>query len=657
MNMKQGRAAWCFAAVLMVTTTGEPPAVVASSAAAILLEGTVVTMNSARAVIPNGRVLVRDGRIVAVWRGAAPPPGVDVTGAVRPPLGPHAYIYPGLINLHDHPFFGVLPLWQPPRSHAQPALGRPLGTEPYSNRYQWGGASLTQPEEAARLISNPSTILTDGAALGRSVDVVKFAKARMILGGTTTTQGAGSNAAYDALLARTVEAVNFGRRKIFSRVPAIGSLSESDRLMLRQGMDTGLVDAWLIHLAEGVRDADRRDGDVTSSRAEFTELKDRRLLTDATVIIHGVGLEPEDFVEMRHAPAARSDGSGDGRGAKLVWSPLSNLLLYGTTTAIYDALSARVLVSLGTDWAPSGSANLLTELKVADRTLRDALLLGSRRQIVPSLTPSGAKDVGAKERALDQLLVEMVTINPAMTVRWDDQVGSIEAGKAADILVIDAKPLPERPDGIPASPYRRLIDATERDVSLVMVGGIAQAGDVAVMSALKPGDFEVVASDAGCFEKAIDVTAPASPNGTDSLEQVVVGLTDALRALGGDHPPAGGGPTSPFANKWSYLKARIPGASALPDLTFNFGLAMFFGTPDGRVNLEAITPPPLFTVDDEWWFETIASVRDSGSGLTADTDPPYAPYLSNSNQDTALGSPFAAGLFHNRWYALPCGVR
>jgi 5-methylthioadenosine/S-adenosylhomocysteine deaminase len=658
MKMKQRHAAFSFAAVLAVMmTTGDQPVAIASSSGAILLEGTVVTMNAAREVIPNGRVLVRAGRIVAVWRGSAPPQGVDVSDVVRAPLGQHAYIYPGLINLHDHPFFGVLPLWQPPRSHIQPATGRPLGTEPYGNRYQWNGEGLTQPEEAARLVSNPSTMLTSGDALASAVDVIKFAKARMILGGTTATQGAGSNVAYDSLLARTVESVNFGRRRIFSRVPSIGSLLASDHATLTDAMADGLVDAWLVHLAEGVRDADRRAGDATSSRVEFTELKDRELLTDATVIIHGVGLEPEDFVEMRHAPSPREDGSGDGRGAKLVWSPLSNLLLYGKTTAIYDALAAGVLVSLGTDWAPSGSANLLTELKVADRTLRDELLLGGRRDIVPWLAVSSAKDAGAKERALDQLLVEMVTINPAMAVRWDDQVGSIEAGKVADILVIDTKSLPEIPQGIPASPYRRLIDATERNVSLVMVGGAAQAGDVAVMSALKPGDFEIVAGGAGCFEKAIDVTAPALPGGTDSFKQVLADIADALRGLGGDHPPVGGGPSSPFANTWSYLKARIPGASDLPDLMFNLGLAdVFRTTPVGRVNLEAIRPPPLFTVDDEWWFATLGSVRDPVTDVTAVTDPPYAPYLSNSNQDTAFGSPFAADVFHNRWYGVPCGV-
>ena len=43
----------------------------------------------------------------------------------------------------------------------------------------------------------------------------------------------------------------------------------------------------------------------------------------------------------------------------------------------------------------------------------------------------------------------MVTINPAMAVRWDDQVGSIETGKAADLLVIEAPPESEETLGIP----------------------------------------------------------------------------------------------------------------------------------------------------------------------------------------------------------------
>ena len=65
---------------------------------------------------------------------------------------------------------------------------------------------------------------------------------------------------------------------------------------------------------------------------------------------------------MRDAGSIRSDGTDDGLGAKLIWSPLSNLLLYGKTTNVYEALAEGVLVSLGTDWNPSGSRNLLGEL-------------------------------------------------------------------------------------------------------------------------------------------------------------------------------------------------------------------------------------------------------------------------------------------------------
>ena len=645
MSVHRTFAAIVVFAIAIVTSgsTRIPPlSAAAPPPQALILDGTIVTMNAAREIIHNGHVLIRDGRVAAIWQGGGAPDDVDVKSAQRVPLGAHAYIYPGLINLHDHPFYDMLPMWQTPTSHQQAAVGRPLGSEPYANRYQWNAGP--PPIEQRRLVANASSMLTEASGLGRLTEVIKFAKARMILGGTTTTQGGGSNAAYDSLLARNVEAMHFGRQRIFSRVPAIGAISNAEVSMLKDGMAAGLVDAWLVHLAEGVRDGDRRPGDPASSRAEFATLKAKELLNDTTVIVHGAGLEPEDFIDMAQAPAARA-GHGDGRGAKLVWSPLSNLLLYGKTAAVYDALAAGVLVSLGTDWTPSGSPNLLTELKVADRALRDQSILGSRRHVVPGLTNSDSDGNGVAERALDQLLVEMVTINPAQSVRWDDQVGSIEVGKTADLLVIESPDRGRGNAGIPQSPYRRLIDATEQDVSLVLVGGVAQAGDVAAMNALKPGDFEVIASAAGCFDKAIDVTAPSLPKGNQTIAEVSTVLADGLRALGGDHQN-GGILSSPFTNTWSYLKARVPGASALPDIVFNFGLAQFFPTPDGRINLEAMALPPLFVADDHWWFSTLEGV--------ADPAPPYVAYPANVNQVSEWGNPFAADLFRERWYAPTC---
>ena len=51
----------------------------------------------------------------------------------------------------------------------------------------------------------------------------------------------------------------------------------------------------------------------------------------------------------------------------MIWSPRSNLSLYGNTAPVTMLKNQGVLLSLGTDWTPSGSANLLRELNCADR--------------------------------------------------------------------------------------------------------------------------------------------------------------------------------------------------------------------------------------------------------------------------------------------------
>jgi 5-methylthioadenosine/S-adenosylhomocysteine deaminase len=619
----------------------------------ILLEGTVVTMNAAHDVLLHGHVLVRNGRIAAVWDGPTPPEGISLESVIRPDLGPDVLIYPGLINLHDHPLNSALPLWQAPASHVQATAGRPTGTEPYANRYQW---STTSPPELTRLVVSPRTALTEALALNLAPEVVKYGEARMILGGTTATQGAQPSAAYDTLLARNVDNQNFGRDRIDNYVPAIASLTGPALTAVLDQLHDGQLDAWIVHLAEGVRDADRRFGDPVSSRAEFAELKDKGLLTDATVIVHGVALEASDFAEMAVAPPARIDGAGDHRGAKLVWSPLSNLLLYGKTTSVYEAIAAGVLVALGTDWSPSGSPNLLAELKVADRALRDERLLGTERSLIPaySIVDRDAASRREAESALDRLLVDMVTINAARAIRWDDQVGSIEAGKAADLVVLSPPRSAADPD-VPPSPYRSLIDATESDIALVFVNGEPAAGDVAAMRSLKGDDVEIVRSESACVSKAIDVTRPDVPRGTETLARITTLITDGLRALGGDHPPEGGGP-SPLTNTWTYLRTHSVVGTGLNDTQFLFGVLIpVFNLVDGKLNIEAMAPPPLLMHDDDWRLATVGAKVDPSSGLTADDTPPYRRYLANFNQLTPFGNPFAPAEFEFRWYT-PGGI-
>jgi len=616
----------------------------------ILLRGTVVTMDSTGTILRNGNVLVRDGRIIATWQGTKAPTGTLINNAVAVDLGPATLIFPGLINLHNHPTYDMLELWPAPSSHVQTALGRPLGTEPYANRYQW---NQMPPPEFRRLIDSPQLLLNSPIGLNLYPEVGKYAEVQAMLGGETASQGAPLDPRVDSILIRNVDDVNFGRGKIQSRVQSIDSLPATELASLVSGMQNGQIDAWLVHLAEGVRDGQRRPGDTFSSRAEFFSLISKGLLTDNTVIVHGNGLEPQDFFTMLAAPSVRLDGSGDGLGAKLVWSPLSNLLLYGQTALIYHALQAGIVVSLGTDWSPSGSRNLLDELKIADITLRDPRLLGADRDLIPSLSITGktpeARDDA--EIALDKLLVEMVTINPARTLRWNQEVGSIEPGKFADLFVI-TKPQHPSTQTLPNSPYRNLIDASEQDVHLVLVNGEPLAGDVPVMKALKPGDYEVVTSTSACFQKAIDVTNPAVPQGTETFAEITQALHDGLTAMGGDNPPAAGGP-APDSNTYNYLKAHVGGGTVagLSDTQFRQLLTFYFGlAPDGRLNIERIQLAPVLIEDDDFYFDLLGAEVFPGTGLIADDTPPFMLYPANLNQLQSLGNPFGKANYRDRYF-------
>jgi cytosine/adenosine deaminase-related metal-dependent hydrolase len=127
----------------------------------------------------------------------------------------------------------------------------------------------------------------------------------------------------------------------------------------------------LLHLSEGL-DAAARDA--------FLALKhgDQWAITSALAGIHCAALQPQDFAVMRE------------NGASVVWSPLSNLLLYGGTTDIRAARAAGLDVALGSDWSPSGSKNLLNELKVA-KIANDVFNIGlADRDIVAMPIPMAA---------------------------------------------------------------------------------------------------------------------------------------------------------------------------------------------------------------------------------------------------------------------------
>lgn len=147
------------------------------------------------------------------------------------------------------------------------------------------------------------------------------------------------------------------------------------------------------HLSEGTDEASRQhymDLDMQGTWA----------INGNLVAIHCTALQPSDFGRMTTA-------------AGIVWSPLSNYLLYGKTTEVAAAKQAGVRIALGADWSPSGSKNLLGEIKIAKFVSDNSGGLFSVEE-----------------------LVRMATTTPAKMAQWDPYIGSIEAGKKADLLVV-----------------------------------------------------------------------------------------------------------------------------------------------------------------------------------------------------------------------------
>jgi hypothetical protein len=236
----------------------------------------------------------------------------------------------------------------------------------------------------------------------------------------------------------------------------------------------------LLHLSEGVDDTARRN---------FQALQidpDEWAITETLGGIHCCGLKDGDYRTFAT------------RGGSMVWSPFSNLLLYGGTADIARARQEGVLMALGSDWSPTGSKNLLAELKVA------------------RLFSEEAGDVFTARE-----LVGMATINAARMLKWEAALGSIEAGKRADLLVIDDRQ---------GDPYDRLIAARESSVILVAIAGVPRYGRTTLMAKFK-GAVETLR--VGQSRRALNLTeATADPVvGALSLAEATDRLTDGLRRL------------------------------------------------------------------------------------------------------------------------------
>ena len=517
-----------------------------------VLTGRVVTVDDAWTVHAHGALYIADDRIVRVQDADADPPdGFDDA----PRIASQGTIYPGLIELHNHLSYNALPLWPP--------------LKVYENRGQWAGI-----EPYRKSVSGPMTVL--GKTLGLPQAVVRYVECKCLVAGVTTSQGIAlySNNGIQKFYRGNIRNVEDTREvdldDALTKIADVEATKAKD-FQTRLKKSHKLI----LHLAEGLG---------PTARVHFTALHlpdDSWALAPSLVAIHANGLEADDFKILRD------------NGVGVVWSPLSNLLLYGGTTNIAAAHANKVPVALGSDWSPSGSRNLLAELKIA-RIVNDSL----------SPAPFADRDI-----------VAMATRNPAAMLGWGDAIGSLADGRFADLLVVA---------GTDDDPYDHLIGASERDVALVVIDGVARFGRPSLIGAVEPGaTFETV--KIGGLQRRLNlVEAGADPVvGGLTLGAARSELTSALANLAAlakllEDPPPGAALaalTDPTPQWFLELDHDEPAGVAIrphlpgPDgqQTGRAELPLALASKPLSTLLEPMTLDPLTVADDPGYWARLAA--------------------------------------------------
>lgn len=404
------------------------------------------------------------------------------TGATT--IETNGVILPGLIDSHNHGLFNEFDEddWNPGKL--------------FSNHTQWNSTSEPRYGE---VVDAKQYLESVSAGANVSCEMAKYAETKAIIAGTTSflmAPGATERKCY-ASVARTIDTgfndLPDDKMRVSISIPASATATS-----VCNDFTAGTTNRYVVHCGEGINESARKEFD------NLTTVSGGCLAAPQTTVVHGTALGTPEFTIM-----AQND-------MKLVWSPKSNVFLYGQTTDIPAAMAAGVkIIALAPDWALGGSVNMLDELRFAD-----------------SWDNQHFGDVLTPER-----LFHMVTSDAAIALGIDQYVGTLEVGKRADITIIG---------GTIADPYGALLAAKPQTVRLVMLDGRVLYGDKA-LEAAGPATPGCEALDVCGVQKFLCI---AENDTADKLNQTFAEVKSVLETELASYDttvsPAGG-PLSPIA--------------------------------------------------------------------------------------------------------------
>ncbi len=369
----------------------------------LIYNATIVTVDSDFTIIPDGLLAIANGRIARV----DPVPKAELPPARETINARGAIVLPGLVNTHTHLpmtlFRGLaddLPLHTWLNDHIFPAEGRFINPE--TVRY---GTLLGCME----MLLSGTTTCCDGYFLEDHVaGAVLETGMRAVLGQGVIDFPAPGVPDPAQNIAAAIDFIDKWRDKTPRITPSLfchslytcgpETLKKANRAALEKGV------LFQIHVAETM--AEKKQCRDKYGITPIRHLDGLGILTPTTLMAHCIWLDAVDIETI------------SGRNAAVAHNPESNMKLASGIAPVVSFLECGIKTGLGTDGCASNNdLDMFREMGSAARLHK-----------VNSLDP-----VVMNARTV----LEMATIGGARAIGLDHQIGSLEPGKQADLIVID----------------------------------------------------------------------------------------------------------------------------------------------------------------------------------------------------------------------------
>jgi 5-methylthioadenosine/S-adenosylhomocysteine deaminase len=406
----------------------------------ILKGGTIITMNERFDIIHDGMIAIADSKLVAVGSRAELESQYDATDVID--CAGH-YILPGLVNAHTHVPMTLLRAMADDLRLDVWLMGyiMPVEREFVSPEFVKLGTTLA----CAEMIRGGVTAFSDMYYFESDIaQATADAGLRAFLGESILKFPTPDAATYEDSLEYTREFIEKWKDHPLitpSVAPHAPYSNTEETLQKSVALAKEYGFPMMIHIAETAREVE--DNMELYGKTVVPWVKDQGVLDVPIIAAHCVHIDEHEMRMLKK------------HGASVAHCPSANLKLASGIAPVQQMLEIGINVAIGTDGpASNNDLDMFEEMRLA--------------ALIAKVAPHNPTALPAKQA------LKMATINGARALGLGDVTGSLEVGKLADVIIVDAQPLHNIPrfDVNPDAPYSQIVySAKSSDVQHTICHG------------------------------------------------------------------------------------------------------------------------------------------------------------------------------------------